>query len=243
MGKIDRDEMKALAREHGIALYSAKMVLKKNWTLEYALILEKPVFNQGVRWLLSVKKKKWLMAFKTFDKGTVFGKVMKVRRYNTLIQVRDKLRYLEKIDTAYIYNYKDHRKLSDYIRHDPFVSDIKEKPAYKPSERRKVDLSSIKERTPVRITLYTGEILEGLVAWVTNYDFELKMDRFLSMVIFKHAVWDATEKDFHRFRQPPRKSHDSRQQPYTDRKFEKNGHQHSPSSNNRFRQVRGFGSS
>ncbi len=175
MGKIDKDAIKALAREHNIAYYSAKMVLKEKWTMDYAKGLERPVFNLGVRWLLSAKKKKYVMAFRTFDKGVVLGKVLKVRKYNTLILCRGRLRYLEKIDTAFVYNSRIHRLLPEYVKRDPFVSDVKEKPAYKPSERKQADLSAIKEQEPVRITLYTGEIFEGAVNWLTDYDFEPKL--------------------------------------------------------------------
>jgi hypothetical protein len=55
--------------------------------------------------------------------------------------------------------------------------------------------------------------MEGLVSWVTDYDFELKLDRYVSIVILKHAVWDATEIDFHRFRQPIKK-HRPAKKPY-----------------------------
>jgi len=205
MGKIDSNSIRLLAKNQNIAFYSAKMVLKNKWTLDYALSLEKPVFNQGVRWLLGVKKKKWVMAFRTFERGIVLGKVLKVRKFNNLILSRGKLKYLEKIETAYVYNSKVHRLLPEYIRFDPFISDSKEKPAYKPSERKAVDLSLLKEQTPVRITLYTGEILEGLVTWVTAFDFELRMDRYLSILIFKHAVCEVSEKEYHRFKQPIRK--------------------------------------
>lgn len=194
--------MKELAKQHNIALYSAKMVMKGKWTLDYALSLEKPVFNQGVRWLLYAKRKKWTMAFRTFERGVVFGKVLKVRKYNTLLLTRGRLRYLEKIETAYVFNSKNQGVLPEYIRRDPFVSDVKEKPAYKPSDRKIPDLAAIKERAAVKITLYSGEIMEGLVTWVTEFDFELKMDRYITVLIYKHAVLDATEKEFHRFRQP-----------------------------------------
>jgi sRNA-binding regulator protein Hfq len=205
MPKVDRDAIKALAKQHNIALYSAKMILKEKWTLDYALSLEKPVWNQGVRWLLSSKKKKFIMAFRTFDKGTAVGKVLKVRKYNNLILSRGRLKYLEKIDTAYIYNSRIHRLLPDYIKRDPFISDAKGKPAYKPSDRKPIDLAALKEQTAVRLTLYTGEIMEGIIAWITDYDFEIRLDRYLSVMVFKHAVCDAVEKEYHRFTQPIRK--------------------------------------
>jgi sRNA-binding regulator protein Hfq len=205
MAKIDRDAIKALAKQHNIALYSAKMILKEKWTLDYALSLEKPVFNQGVKWLLGAKKKKFTMACRTFDQGVVLGRVLKVRKYNNLILSRGRLKYLEKIDTAYVYNSRIHRILPDYIKRDPFISDAKERPAYKPSDRKKVELDVIKEQTAVRLTLYTGEIMEGVVAWVTDFDFELRLDRYLSVMVYKHAVCDAIEKEYHRFTQPIRK--------------------------------------
>ncbi|MBN2430850.1 MAG: hypothetical protein JXQ27_05210 [Acidobacteria bacterium] len=254
MGKLNREEMKELARTHKIALYSAKMVMKGNWTLDYALSLEKPVFNQGVRWMLQAKKRKWVMAFQTFDKGAIFGKILKVRKYNILAQVRGKLKYIEKIDIAYVCNSKFFKKLPEYFRHDPFVSDIKPKPTYKPSERREVDLAPIKERAPVRITLFTGEIVEGLVVWVTDYDFELKVDRYISLMIFKHAVWDAVEKEYHRFRQPAQKQFTPKpKKPFKKPPFERKGYSSKsnqsgepmgpPRSRNRFGPVNGYGNS
>ncbi|GEM_PF-951988 len=204
MAKIDKNAIKALAREHNIAYYSAKMVLKEKWTMDYAKGLERPVFNLGVRWLLSAKKKKYVMAFRTFDKGVVLGKVLKVRKFNTLILCRGRLRYLEKIDTAFVYNSRIHRLLPEYLKRDPFVSDVKEKPAYKPSERKQADLSAIKDQEPVRITLYTGEIFEGAVNWTTEFDFELKLDRYVSILVLRHAVVDAIPKEDFHYRQPVR---------------------------------------
>ena len=235
--------MKELAKKENIALYSAKMVLKGKWTLDYALSLERPVFNTGVRWLLNAKKKKWLMAFKTFDRGTIAGKILKVRKFNNLILVRGKLKYPEKIDNAYIYNAKDQRLLPEYIRHDPFVTDIKEKPAYKPSDRKAVDLSVIKERTPVRVTLYTGEILEGVVSWTTDFDFELKMDRYLSVLVLNHAVHDAVEKEYHRFRQPLRKKQPPRRNFQQSKGPARNNYQRPKPPNSGFGPMGGFGPS
>lgn len=231
--------MKELARKHNIALYSAKMILKSKWTLDYALSLEKPVFNQGVRWLLYTKKKKWLMSFRTFERGNVVGKVLKVRKFNTLLLVRGRLKYLEKIDTAYIYNAKTHHLLSEYIKTDPFVSDVKEKPSYKPSDRKAVDLSPVKERSPVRLTLYTGEIMEGLVTWVTEYDFELKLDRYLSILVMKHAVCDAVAKEFHRFKQPIRAREPEKE--YSKGKFVPRNHFHGVPPAGGFGPSGGFG--
>jgi sRNA-binding regulator protein Hfq len=210
MAKIDKNAVKALARENNIAYYSAKMVLKEKWTMDYAKSLERPVFNQGVRWLLTAKKKKYVMAFRTFDKGVVLGKVLKVRKYNNLVLCRGRLRYIEKIDTAFIYNSRIHRLLPEYVKRDPFVSDVKEKPAYKPSERKQADLAVVKEQQPVRITLYTGEIFEGVVHWATEFDFELKLDRYVSILVLRHAVVDALPKEDFRFRQPVREQTDKK---------------------------------
>lgn len=204
MPKIDKLAIRELAKQHNIAPYSAKMVLKEKWTLDYAQTLEKPVFNLGVKWLLSAKKKKATLAFRTFDRGTVLGKVVKVRKFNNLLLVRGKLRYIEKIDTAYVYNTRLAKLIPEYIRMNPAFEEGVEKPAYKPSDRKPIDLSCLDVHKSVRMTLYTGELLEGVVAWVSEFDFELKLDRYISVLVFKHAVAEASIKEFHRFKQPIR---------------------------------------
>ncbi len=204
MAKIAKEEIKNFAREHKIAMYSAKMVLKKKWTLEYAKTLEYPVFNKGVSWLLEAKKNKVLLAFKTFKKGCIRGFVVRVRKYNNLIESHGKLKYVEKINTAYIAKSKDYKFLRKYSSIDPFVKDLKEVPSYKPSDRKEVDFSMVKKGTPVMVTLFTGEVFEGIVGWTTEYEFELKLDVDLSIIILKHAVWDVIDLASYEFPRYPR---------------------------------------
>ncbi|MBP7865500.1 MAG: hypothetical protein KA419_06085 [Acidobacteria bacterium] len=200
MPKIDKEAIKALAKEHRIALYSAKMILKGKWTVEYALTLERPVFNQGVSWLLQARTRRWLMAFRTFDLGVFVGKILRVRKFNVLLEIHSRLRYIEKIDTAYVYNARLRNQLPEYIKAEAPAG---EKPAYKPSMRPSVDLSALREGKSVRIQLLTGEKMEGVIRWATEFDFELRLDRFVSIMVLNHAVLHAEEKEYHKFRQPP----------------------------------------
>ncbi len=200
MAKISREDIKVLAKESGIAQYSAKMILKGKWTLEYARSLERPEFNQGVSWLLQAKSRHWPMAFRTFDLGVFSGQIRKVRKYNVLLEMRNnRMRYIEKIDTAYVYGVKFRHELAGFIRE----GEAGAKPAYKPSERDQANLAAVVAGRSVRLQLLTGETMDGVVRWVTPFDFELRLDRYFSVLVFKHAVASAEEIDFYRFQTPP----------------------------------------
>ncbi len=214
MAKIEKEKIKNFAKEHKIAMYSAKMVLKNKWTLEYAKTLEYPVYNKGVSWLLNAKKNRVLLAFKTFNKGCIRGHVVRVRKYNNLIETKGKLKYIEKIQTAYITKSKDYKYLRKYSSIDPFVKDLKELPAYKPSDRKEVDFSVVKKGTPVMVTLYTGEVFEGIVGWETEFEFELKLDVDVSIIVLKHAVWDVIDLASYEFPKIPKVEYRKNSRPY-----------------------------
>ena len=200
MGKISREDIKVLAKESGIAQYSAKMVLKGKWTLEYAKSLERPEFNLGVSWLLQAKSRHWPMAFRTFDLGVFSGQIRKVRKYNVLLEMRNsRMRYVEKIDTAYVYGVKFRHELAHFVKE----GEAGPKPAYKPSEREMADLSAVVAGRSARLHLLTGETADGVIRWVTPFDFEFRLDRYFSLLVFKHAVASAEEIDFYRFQTPP----------------------------------------
>lgn len=200
--KVDVEAIRALAAEHHIAMYSAKMVLKGKWELQYAVDMERPVFNHGVRWLLQVKNKRWVMGFWTFSKGEILGRVLKVRKYNILISTRSRLAYVEKIDTAFIYSLKIRRILPNYIRRDDSVRSLNQVPAYKPSDRQGVDASPVQTGKAVTLTLFNGDVMDGLVGWKTDFEFELKLDRYISVIVFRHSVFRAVSKEYHAFTQP-----------------------------------------
>lgn len=221
MAKIEKEKIKNFAREHKIAMYSAKMVLKDKWTLEYAKSLEKPIYNKGVAWLLNARKNKILLAFKLFNKGCIRGHIVRVRKYNNLIESKGKLKYIEKIQTAYITKNKDYRFLRKYSSIDPFVKDLREVPAYKPSDRKEIDFSVVKKGNPVMVTLYTGEVFEGIVGWETDFEFELKLDVDVSIIVLKHAIWDVIDLASYEFPKIPKEEYRKNSRSYK-RNFQNN---------------------
>ena len=64
-------------------------------------------------------------------------------------------------------------------------------------------MSAVAAGRSVRLHLLTGETMEGVIRWVTPFDFEFRLDRYFSLLVFKHAVAVAEEIDFYRFRTPP----------------------------------------
>jgi len=111
--------------------------------------------------------------------------VTKLWRYDIDLNIDGRWKRIHKLALAAHYKQSDASAVESLLSFD--ASLMREKPAWKLSEREAVNVDALDKGAVVSLTLRTGHRLEGVVRWFTADDIGLTCDG-VKVLMFRHAI-------------------------------------------------------
>jgi sRNA-binding regulator protein Hfq len=121
------------------------------------------------------------------------GRIRGASAYEVELETTDgQVMTLHKCDVKFAFESAFDRDFKRMQRTDTELYAAPRQPVRRPQERLKISdrcwFDWLDEETPVRLTTLEGEVLEGLVAWISRYEVALKMKRDVEVVVLRHAL-------------------------------------------------------
>jgi len=111
--------------------------------------------------------------------------ITKLWRYFVDLRIDGCKKRIPKLALAVYYKASDASAVESLLSFD--ASLMREKPAWKLSEREAVNVDALDKGAVVSLTLRTGHRLEGVVRWFTADDIGLTCDG-VKVLMFRHAI-------------------------------------------------------
>lgn len=195
-------EVDSLMRRHGLTRALATQVALKQADLKQVLFkrrmaehlernAERSILDEGVATGA-------LLYFAAHGNRQLEAKVLSGTRYEVVLEEPGKPpETLHKLQFKFACAAADRKKIRRTVRIDKAQAEAASNPIWKPQERFSCSnrrlFTWMDEGTLVEATLLEGEVLRGVITWISRYEFCLSIKGAGEAVLFRHALQKLTE--------------------------------------------------
>jgi sRNA-binding regulator protein Hfq len=130
-------------------------------------------------------------------KRRVRGVVLRVEPYLAVVQSDEGEEEIHKLSIKYGYSSADWKKVRKVFKSDKALAKSPREPKPRPQDRYSCSDRRLfgyhDAGTEVVVTLLEGEVLRGIVAWFSRYEFALTVKGGVQVTVFRHALVNVTE--------------------------------------------------
>ena len=101
---------------------------------------------------------------------------------------------LPKTDVKFCYKAEDAADIQSIIRYNDEIKEQNLKPIIQRKKRYSINTRTIvqarRDQHTIEVTMLEGEVLRGLVDWVSRYEIKMILENESKIVVFRHAICD-----------------------------------------------------